>query len=84
MSVRLTDSFQVDLRVVAERSWGAALQYFTGSQAHNILTRKMAIEKGLKLSEYGVFRGEKMIAGAARAEAAKIRSAVFMTASQSP
>lgn len=54
---------QVDLRIVDESEYGAALQYFTGSKAHNIKLRSMAREKGLKISEYGVFRGEKKIAG---------------------
>jgi DNA polymerase (family 10) len=53
----------VDMRVVPAESFGAALLYFTGSKAHNIVLRKMAIAKGLKLSEYGVFRGEQSIAG---------------------
>ena len=48
-------SIQVDLRVVPAESWGAALQYFTGSQAHNIATREIAVRKKLKLSEYGLF-----------------------------
>jgi len=55
MSVRVTDSFQVDLRVVAEESWGAALQYFTGSKEHNVRIRGMAKAKGMKINEYGVF-----------------------------
>lgn len=59
---------QVDLRVVDEGSYGAALQYFTGSKAHNIKLRGLAREKGLKLSEYGVFKGEKRIAGASEEE----------------
>ncbi len=54
---------QVDLRIVEEKEYGAALQYFTGSKAHNIKLRGMAKEKGLKISEYGVFRGTKRIAG---------------------
>jgi DNA polymerase (family 10) len=54
---------QVDLRIVNESSFGAALQYFTGSKAHNIKLRSMAREKGLKISEYGVFQGEEKIAG---------------------
>lgn len=54
---------QVDLRIVDESEYGAALQYFTGSKAHNIKLRSMAREKGLKISEYGVFRGDKKIAG---------------------
>src|SRR3989344_4480291 len=62
-SVHMADGFDMDLRIVPEKSYGAALQYFTGSQDHNIATRKIAIDKGLKLSEYGVFRGSKQIAG---------------------
>jgi len=54
---------QVDLRIVDESEYGAALQYFTGSKAHNIKLRSMAREQGLKISEYGVFKGEKKIAG---------------------
>src|SRR5690606_1008379 len=57
-SVRTTSGLQVDLRVVAPEAWGAALQYFTGSKAHNLRTREMAIRKGWKLSEYGLFRAE--------------------------
>ena len=55
MSIRVTDSFQVDLRVVAEKSWGAALQYFTGSKEHNVHLRGLAKSKGMKINEYGVF-----------------------------
>lgn len=54
---------QSDLRVVDESSFGAALHYFTGSKAHNIAMRKLAISKGFKLNEYGLFKGEKKIAG---------------------
>jgi DNA polymerase (family 10) len=54
---------QVDLRIVDDSEFGAALQYFTGSKAHNIKLRGMAKDKGLKISEYGVFRGAKKIAG---------------------
>ena len=56
MSVRVTDSFQVDLRVVEEPSWGAALQYFTGSKEHNVHLRGLAKAKGLKINEYGVYK----------------------------
>jgi DNA polymerase (family 10) len=63
MSVRLTSRLQVDLRVVPAESFGAALQYFTGSQAHNVVLRGMAKQRGLKINEYGVFRGEKRLAG---------------------
>ena len=59
---------QVDLRLVDRSSYGAALQYFTGSKAHNIKLRSMAKDKGLKISEYGVFKGERKIAGAAEEE----------------
>ncbi|MGI5200956.1 DNA polymerase/3'-5' exonuclease PolX [Spirillospora sp. CA-108201] len=54
-SVRTSRGLQVDLRVVPPESWGAALQYFTGSQAHNIRTREIAVKAGLRLSEYGLF-----------------------------
>ncbi|MGB5775639.1 MAG: DNA polymerase/3'-5' exonuclease PolX [Sedimenticolaceae bacterium] len=59
----LRSNLQVDLRVVEAASYGAALAYFTGSKAHNIALRKRAQKKGLKLNEYGVFRGKKRIAG---------------------
>jgi DNA polymerase (family 10) len=55
---------QVDLRVVRPECYGAALQYFTGSQAHNVAVRQVAIRAGLKLSEYGLFRGDELIASA--------------------
>jgi len=61
-SVRMGNGLQVDLRVVKPEAWGAALQYFTGSQAHNVAVREIAVKKGLKLSEYGLFRGEELIA----------------------
>ena len=54
-SIILNDNIQVDLRVVKPESYGAALQYFTGSKEHNVKLRSIAIKKGLKLSEYGVF-----------------------------
>lgn len=57
-SIRTVTGLQVDLRVVPPRSWGAALQYFTGSKAHNVRTREIAVRKGLKLSEYGLFDAE--------------------------
>jgi len=62
-SVRMKQGFDVDLRVIKKKSYGSALQYFTGSKEHNIVLRKIAIEKGLKLNEYGLFKGKKMIAG---------------------
>lgn len=63
VSVRMKQGFDIDLRIVPEKSFGSALQYFTGSKEHNIVLRKIAISKGLKLNEYGLFRGNKMIAG---------------------
>lgn len=62
-SVRTKQGFDMDIRVVSKKSYGSALQYFTGSKEHNIVVRKIAISKGLKLNEYGVFKGKKMIAG---------------------
>ena len=60
----LEDDLQVDLRVVQSHIYGAALLYFTGSKVHNIDLRRIARTKGLKLNEYGLFRGNRMIAGA--------------------
>src|SRR5262249_31401377 len=57
-SIRLWGGFQADLRVVPRESLGAALQYFTGSKAHNIALRDRAIQRGLKLNEYGLYRAE--------------------------
>ena len=62
-TVMLKSGLQVDVRVVEQECFGAALQYFTGSKAHNIEIRRLAQERKLKISEYGVFRGEKRIAG---------------------
>ncbi|NTV52161.1 MAG: DNA polymerase/3'-5' exonuclease PolX [Candidatus Firestonebacteria bacterium] len=67
-TVVLRSGMQVDLRVVPRESYGAALQYFTGSQAHNVALRKLAQQKNLKINEYGVFRGAKRLAGAEEAE----------------
>lgn len=63
-SIVLQDGLQADLRIVPPASHGAALCYFTGSKAHNIALRKLAQARGLKLNEYGVFRGQQRIAGA--------------------
>jgi DNA polymerase (family 10) len=60
----LARGLQVDLRIVPEESFGAALLYFTGSKAYNIELRRRAIGRGLKLNEYGLFKGEQRIAGA--------------------
>ena len=62
-SVRLRTGLQVDLRVVPEQSYGAALLYFTGSKAHNIALRTIAVKRGLKIIEYGVFEGSNNIGG---------------------
>ncbi|MBT9131785.1 DNA polymerase/3'-5' exonuclease PolX [candidate division NPL-UPA2 bacterium Unc8] len=61
-SVYIEENIQIDLRVVAEESFGAALQYFTGSKSHNIKLRELAHKRGLKINEYGVFRisGERI------------------------
>jgi DNA polymerase (family 10) len=63
-TVVLRSGLQVDLRVVPEESYGAALHYFTGSKAHNIAVRRLGVARGLKINEYGVFRGTRRIAGA--------------------
>ena len=63
-TVRLACGLQVDLRVVSQESYGAALQYFTGGKAHNIRLRHLAQRRGLKINEYGVFKGDDLIAGA--------------------
>ena len=68
ISVKLATGLQLDVRVVPRTSFGAALHYFTGSKAHNVVMRQIAIKKRLKLNEYGLFRGEKSIAGATEEE----------------
>ncbi|HER62852.1 MAG TPA: DNA polymerase/3'-5' exonuclease PolX, partial [Desulfobacteraceae bacterium] len=70
-TVILKSGMQVDLRVVGEESYGAALHYFTGSKAHNIAVRKIAVKKNLKINEYGVFRGKKRVAGRSEQEVYK-------------
>jgi DNA polymerase (family 10) len=62
-SVLLGQGVSADVRVLAPKSFGAALQYFTGGKEHNIAVRQIAIKKGLKLNEYGLFKGKKQIAG---------------------
>jgi DNA polymerase (family 10) len=57
-SVRLTGGYQADLRLVPRESRGAAMQYFTGSKAHNIAVRDRAVQRGLKLNEYGLFKAD--------------------------
>jgi len=72
-SVLLRDKIQVDIRAVDTRSYGAALAYFTGSKDHNVHMRKIGVEQGLKLNEYGVFdrNSGDMIAGATEEEVYK-------------
>lgn len=67
-TVILQCGLQVDLRVVPQASFGAALHYFTGSKAHNIAIRRLGQQKKLKINEYGVFRGDERIAGATEDE----------------
>ncbi|HXZ93334.1 MAG TPA: DNA polymerase/3'-5' exonuclease PolX [Burkholderiales bacterium] len=62
-SAMLASGIQVDLRAVPPESFGAALHYFTGSKAHNIAIRRLGQERGLKINEYGVFKGKRRIAG---------------------
>ncbi|MCK4496102.1 MAG: DNA polymerase/3'-5' exonuclease PolX [Candidatus Aminicenantes bacterium] len=69
---------QVDLRIVDESEYGSALQYFTGSKAHNIKLRSLAKEMGLKISEYGVFRAEKKIAGTKEEEIYRTLNLAFI------
>ncbi len=68
ISVKLATGIQLDVRVVPRASFGAALHYFTGSKAHNVVMRQLAIKKQLKLNEYGLFRGDTAIAGATEEE----------------
>ncbi|OGC43244.1 DNA polymerase III [candidate division WOR-3 bacterium RBG_13_43_14] len=62
-SIITDDGMQIDLRIVRATSFGAALQYFTGSKAHNIKLRNIAKARSMKLNEYGLFKGKKQIAG---------------------
>jgi len=62
-TVILKDGIQSDVRVLDEKSFGAALQYFTGNKDHNVSLRQMAIKKGFKLSEYGLFKKERYVCG---------------------
>ncbi len=63
ISLRATMGLQVDFRLVKPENWGAALQYFTGSREHNVRLRELAEKKGWKLNEWGLFDGQKAIAG---------------------
>ncbi len=77
-SVMLREGMQADLRVVGPESYGAALLYFTGSKAHNVKLRTLAMKKGLKINEYGVYKGEKMIAGETEKEMYKTLGLPFI------
>lgn len=68
MSIRLSRGLQIDLRVVPKDSFGAALQYFTGSKDHNVILRGMAKDRGLRINEYGVFRTPVKTAGKKKKE----------------
>lgn len=70
--VKLASGIDADLLVVPEESWGSALQYFTGSKEHSVQLRKIATSKGLRLNEWGVFKGDKRVAGATEEEVYKI------------
>lgn len=78
ISVRTKRGFNVDLRIVEVKCFGAALQYFTGNKDHNIVLRNMAIKKGYKLNEYGLFKGEKNIACKTEQEIYKKLGMVYM------
>jgi DNA polymerase (family X) len=69
--VKLASGIDADLLVVSEESWGSALQYFTGSKEHSVQLRKIAVAKGLRLNEWGVFEGDKRVAGATEEEVYK-------------
>jgi DNA polymerase (family X) len=77
-AVILRSGMQVDLRAVPEESYGAALLYFTGSKAHNIALRALAIEYDWKLNEYGLFAGKRRIAGASEEEVYKKLGLAFI------
>lgn len=63
VNVRLRNGIDADIRVLPEGTYGSGLQYFTGDKAHNVQLRTLAIKKGFKLSEYGLFKGKKLLAG---------------------
>ena len=67
-SIRLKAGLQVDLRLVQRESYGAAMVYFTGSKAHNIVIRGISRERGLKINEYGVFEGAELVGGTTEEE----------------
>lgn len=69
--VRLNSGLELDLRVVPEESYGAALMYFTGSKEHNIVLRRRSQDRGLKLNEYGLFKKDKLVSGKTEEEVYK-------------
>ena len=77
-TVILKSNLQIDLRSVPADEYGSALHYFTGSKAHNIAVRKIAVDMGLKINEYGVFKGEKRIAGKTEEEVYKSVGLVYI------
>jgi DNA polymerase (family X) len=77
-TVVLRSGIQVDVRAVPEHSYGAALLYFTGSKAHNIALRGLAVDRGWKLNEYGLFSGKRRIAGATEEEVYKKLGLAFI------
>ena len=77
-TVRLKSGINADVRILPPKDYGSALQYFTGDKNHNIETRKIAIGKGLKLNEYGIFRGKKKLGGKTEEEVYKILGMKWM------
>jgi DNA polymerase (family 10) len=77
-TVVLRSGLQVDVRAVPEESYGAALMYFTGSKAHNIALRNIAVDRGWKLNEYGLFSGKRRIAGATEEDVYKRLGLAFI------
>jgi DNA polymerase (family 10) len=82
VSVRLTTGVDVDLRTVAPASFGAALLYFTGSRAHTLAMRRLALAQGFRLNEYGLFRGRARIAGETEREIYEALSVPFVPPEQ--
>ena len=77
-SLRTSEDVQVDCRVVEDKSFGAAQMYFTGSKEFNIKMRQLALKKGLKVNEYGIFRGEKFLCGRSEEEIFKFFGMEFI------
>ncbi len=77
-SLIIEGGIQVDIRAVAEESFGAALQYFTGSKEHNVHLRAIAHERGLKINEYGVFRGDKKLGGEEEEDVYRLMKMAFI------